>query len=70
MAIKSPTQVSQSSKLQILCLHGYLQNAEVTVDSQTSSWDGLRDTLCRDIGVPADLQSQDWLAAQGTEEPG
>ena len=44
MAIKSPAQVSQSSKLQILCLHGYLQNAEVTVHSQTLSWAGLRDT--------------------------
>ena len=70
MAIISPAQVSHSSKLQILCLHGYLQNAEVTVNSQTSSCGGLRDTLCRGIGLPADLQSQDWLAAQSTEEPG
>ena len=69
MAIKSPTQVSQNSKLQILCLHGYLQNAEVTVASLTSSCVGLRDTLCRDTGLPADIQSQDWLVAQGTEEP-
>ena len=47
MAMKSPTQVSQSSKLQIICLHGYLQNAEVNVNSHNSGCDGLGDTLQR-----------------------
>ena len=69
MAVKPPTQVSQSSKLQIICLHGYLQNAEVTMNSQHSTCDGW-ETPCKDCDLPADIQSQDWLVAQGTEEPG